>query len=288
MKKGLLLISPYFSPAVGGVETHLKDLCEYFEKRKTKVYVRTYKALGVKNRGKTNENGKYVKIHRMWWPDFGLVFRLENYAILRILYIGLGLFTDTFIFLFKHSKEIETIHVHGFIAALWSLPLAKIFRKKIVIQTHVGFKFDKGSLMSQIIKQVLIRSDKILVLTKNAKAQLLKIGLSEKNIEIYHYWVDKDTFRKINNAREVLKWGKGFYVLFVGRLVEVKGVKTIVKLAKKLQDLTFVVAGSGPLSPYLEEESKKLKNLLFLGKVENSKLPIYYSAADTLLIPSDR
>ena len=43
----------YFSPAVGGVETHLDDLCKYFASRKHTVYVRTYKALGTSKRGKT-------------------------------------------------------------------------------------------------------------------------------------------------------------------------------------------------------------------------------------------
>ena len=57
----VLLISPYFSPAVGGVETHLDDLCKYFEKKKINVDVRTYKAFGVKSRGLSNE--KHGSVH---------------------------------------------------------------------------------------------------------------------------------------------------------------------------------------------------------------------------------
>ena len=281
----ILLISPYFAPAVGGVETHLTDLVNYFSKRKHTVYVRTYKALGTQNRGETNENTKHIKIHRLWWPDFNLVFKLEDNLVLRVLYISLGLFFDCLFFLLNNHNKINTIQVHGFIAALWGVPLAKIFRKRVIVNTHVGFKFSDG-LMDNVIKLVLQNADQILVLTNNAKEELVKIGIKEDKINIYHYWVDQNKFKKVVNANKKVGWSKNLSILFVGRLVEVKGVLNIFKIAKNFPNIDFKIIGSGPLSGEVEKKSKKQKNTEFIGKVENNKLPIYYSAADLLLVPS--
>ena len=277
----ILLISPYFEPAVGGVETHLSDLVKYLASKKHTIFVRAYKALGSKFRGKTNEDSQYLKIHRMWWPDFNLVFKLERFAFLRTIYIGFGLFIDCFLFLLNHSKEIDVVQVHGFIAALWSLPLAKIFKKRYVVNTHVGFKFEEASLMTKMVSYVLESSDAVLVLTKNAKDALVEIGVNPSKIIIY-----QDIFKPQMSAKKKLGWGDRFTVLFVGRLVEVKGIRTILKLASKLSNITFVIVGSGPLTDLVKTASEKIKNIRFLGKVNNKDLPIYYCASDVLLIPS--
>ena len=62
---------------VGGVETHLDDLCIFLNKQKYTVFVRTYKAFGVKFRGMSSEEKGYIHIHRLWLPDINLIFKLE-------------------------------------------------------------------------------------------------------------------------------------------------------------------------------------------------------------------
>lgn len=281
----ILLISPYFSPAVGGVETHLTDLCKYLVSKKHEVFVRTYKAMGVRNRGETEEEDKFLNIHRIWWPDFNLIFKLEKYPLLKFLYLFTGLFFDCFIFMVKNSKKIDVIQSHGLIAAIIGVVLGKLFHKRVIINTHVGFRLNKG-FMTEIIKWTLLNSDKILVLTQGIKKSLIKLGIPERKIDIYHYWVDQRIFNKQKTSKEKLGWKDKFVVLFVGRLVEVKGVKKIFDLAKVLNDVKFVIVGSGPLSEKIRKKSQESRNIFFLGKVDNKDLPLYYSASDLLLIPS--
>lgn len=281
----ILMISPYFSPMVGGVETHLHDLCKYLSSKKHSVYVRTYKALGVKSRGITEENKEYLKIHRMWWLDFNLIFKLEKYPVLKFSYLFTGLFFDCSLFLLNPPKKIDVIQAHGFIAALIAVILGKLFKKRVVVNTHVGFKLTKG-FMTDLIKWTLLSSDKILVLTGGIKHSLIKLGIPEDKISVYHYWVDQKTFAPVKNAKAKLNWEGKFVVLFVGRLIEVKGVRIIFELAKYLKKITFAIAGSGPLGDELKERSRGYKNIIFLGKINNEDLPLYYSASDILLIPS--
>lgn len=281
----ILLISPYFRPMVGGVETHLDDLCSFFNKRKHNIFVRTYQAFGVKKRGVSNERSRFVNIHRLWWPDFNLIFLLEKYPLMKFMYIFTGLFIDCFLFLIGHSRKINVIQAHGFIAAFIGIILGKLFNKKVIINTHVGFNLSEN-LMTKLIKWTLLSSDRILVLTKGVKKSLVDLGIPEEKIIIYHYWVDQERFKKIDNAKEKLGWANKFVSLFVGRLIEVKGVRTIFKLAEMLPKLTFVIAGSGPLELELKKKSKEYRNINFLGKISNEDLPLYYSASDILLIPS--
>lgn len=281
----ILLISPYFRPMVGGVETHLDDLCGFLNKRKHTVFVRTYKALGAKNRGVSDEEDGFINIHRLWWPDFGLIFKLEPYPMLKFIYIFLGLFIDSLIFLIRNSNQVDVIQAHGFIAAAMAVPLGRIYRKRVVVNTHVGFNLS-GGVMTTIIKWTLSNADKILVLTEGIKKSLISLGINEQKIDVYHYWVDQKVFNKVKDAKKKLGWENKFVVMFTGRLIEVKGVNRLIELAESFKRITFVIAGSGPLADELEAHAGKYSNIIFLGKVDNKKLPLYYSGADVLLIPS--
>lgn len=281
----ILLISPHFSPAVGGVETHLDDLCGYFNEQKYNVYVRTYKAWGVKKRGAKEEIRGSVYIHRMRWPDFNLFFKLEKYPILKFFYVGSGILIDSFLFLLQNQKKIDVIQTHGFSAAFIGIILGKLFKKKIVINTHVKFKI-KSNLMGVITKWMLKNADQTLVLTDKIKVSLVRSGILENRVKVYHYWVDQGKFNIQKNAKKKLGWESKFVVLFVGRLIEVKGIQIIFDLAKSLKNITFAIAGSGPLSREASQESKKYPNIIFLGKIDNYELPLYYNGADLLLIPS--
>lgn len=270
---------------MGGVETHLNDLSILFNKLGYTVQVRTYKAFGVKFRGLSNEKKNHINIHRLWWPDFNLIHKIEPYPILKFLYLFPWLFLDCMIFLIRNNKSIDVIQSHGFIAALIAVTLGKLFNKRIIVNTHVGFKLKKG-VMTNIIKWTLLNCKKILVLTKGIKDSLINLGIPEDKIEVYHYWVDQKKFKKIKDAKRKLGWENKFVVLFVGRLIEVKGVRIIFDLAKKLKNITFVIIGVGPLAQELEQESKNYNNIIFLGSINNRNLPKYYSGSDLLLIPS--
>ncbi len=76
-------------------------------------------------------------------------------------------------------------------------------------------------------------------------------------------------------------------MLFVGRLIETKGLGVLLKMVKTLTlGVQLVVIGDGPMKSAVEAAQKKFKNIIYLGRIENQKLPLYYSAADLVLVPS--
>ena len=82
-------------------------------------------------------------------------------------------------------------------------------------------------------------------------------------------------------------------MLFVGRLVEKKGVKYAISampaVLKKHSNVKFIIIGDGPLEGNLKKQVTELgleSNIIFTEGISNSKLPEYYATADIFLGPS--
>jgi glycosyltransferase involved in cell wall biosynthesis len=71
-------------------------------------------------------------------------------------------------------------------------------------------------------------------------------------------------------------------VLLVGRFVEKKGLHLIERLARRRSDLTFALAGWGPIDP----GAWRLPNVHVFGNLQGASLVPLYQASDVLILPS--
>jgi glycosyltransferase involved in cell wall biosynthesis len=79
-----------------------------------------------------------------------------------------------------------------------------------------------------------------------------------------------------------------FVAGYTGHLYEGRGIGLILKLAKQLPKITFLLVGGEPqavnnLQTTIQEG--KLTNVLVTGFVPNAKLPFYQAACDVLMMP---
>lgn len=76
--------------------------------------------------------------------------------------------------------------------------------------------------------------------------------------------------------------------LFVGRLSYEKGCDVLLKAAVRLPSLHILIAGEGPESETLQEfcHSKKLKNVNFIGSIENNQARCLMRESRFLALPS--
>ena len=117
--KGILILTPFFSPNVGGVETHLDDLVTGLDKRDYRVYVQTYSPITTDGADwkPFEKRGNSIEIRRYKWFGKNLFHKVEKFPFVDFLYITPYLFLRTFIWLtFNHSK-VNVIHAQGFNAA---------------------------------------------------------------------------------------------------------------------------------------------------------------------------
>ena len=93
------------------------------------------------------------------------------------------------------------------------------------------------------------------------------------------------------SARIELGWPAAPTLLFVGNLVENKGLHIAIEALSLLPEFRLVVAGEGSQQQALEVLAQR-RNLTarvqFLGRVEQDQLARCYSAADILVLPSSR
>ena len=288
-QKGVLILSPFFYPNVGGAETHLSDLCEYLRNNHYRVYVVTYQPLTTKVRGLKLEKKDDLEIHRIWWFGLNLFHKLESYPVLEFLYLTPWLLIRSFWFLLKSRKKISVIHAQGLNAAFIGKILSKIFDKRFIASTHAIYELKSQSLMVKIVKWILRSADKILTMAKQSKEELDKIGLLQTKTDVYRYWVDQSIFRPLNknDAKKQLGWNEKFVVLFVGRFIEIKGMDVLLQIARQIpKDIYFAFVGDGPLDEEIKQICNETSNALFIGKINNQDLPLYYNAADVFCIPS--
>ncbi len=292
-KKSLkvLMLSPFFSPNVGGVETHLDDLCAYLQKRGHKVFVITYQPLTTNVKAPRFESRQNLEVRRIDWLGYNLFHRLEPYPLLEFIYLTPMLLVYSLLFLSKYRDFVDVIHAHGLNAAFVTKILAGLFRKKSVVSIHAIYNLSKKPMLARLMKISLFTFDTVLTLANRSKAELLKIGLVNDKVKVFTHWVDQEAFRPMDKGeckKELELKGK-FVVLFVGRLLDIKGVNLLLEVAMRvadIKDVLFVFVGDGPLANEVKDASCSFNNVLYVGKVEKEKLILYYNAADVVIAPS--
>jgi len=290
-KKGILILTPFFSPNIGGVETHLSDLISELDKKGYRVFVQTYSPITTKNTvWKTREiDGNCIQINRYRWFGENLFHKLENYPILDFLYLTPYLLIRSFFFMLSNARNIDVIHAQGLNAGIIGIILKTIFQKRFLISLHAIYNnINRHSLTSLMARMIISRADVTLGMSKAVNNQFNQTDTKRRRIEEYRYWVNLNLFKPSNlkESRNRVGIDDRFTVLFVGRLIPVKGIKLLVEIAQELDQVQFVFVGGGPLESFLKDVSDKNSNIDFLGQVQNLHLPYYYNSADIFCIPS--
>lgn len=289
-KKSVLILSPFFRPNIGGVETYLNDLCEYLRKRDYRVYVITYQPLTTPAKGQKVEKKDGLEIRRIPWFGRNWFHKLEPYPLLEFLYLTPCLFAYAFFFLFRNYRKIDVIHAQGLNAAFTAKFLAKIFMKRSVMSTCAVYNLQRRVLFSKIVKWTLSGFDKILPLANFSKRELIHSGLPGNKMDTYYLWIDQEIYKPRNKkeCKNKIELKDKFIILFVGRLIGVKGVEILIEVARQIsKKINFVFIGDdGPLLKMVEGASAQVENVVLVKGIRGYQLIPYYQAADLLIVPS--
>lgn len=78
---------------------------------------------------------------------------------------------------------------------------------------------------------------------------------------------------------------RGNKIIYVGRLIKIKGVEDLIRAMKRLPEHELVIVGDGPDRNRLESLSRDL-NTTFIGQVDSSKVRDHLKQARLLVLPS--
>lgn len=285
--KTILILAIGFLPNIGGLETHLKDLIDAVVKKNWKVIVLTYQPLHTPVLGKWIEKSHNLTIYRL--PSLrGLFYKLLKTPILEFIFLEPLLFLITPLVLLKYSG-ISVINGQGLIAGFSASFWAKVFRKRCVVSAQHVYEFPTTGLYRTVAKWIFNSSDKVVAISKQSAESIRKLGVSEVKIQIYTNWEDSNFFAPIgkNKAKEKIGFSDKFVVSFFGRLVGEKGIEPLLEAIQLVDNkITFAIYGEGPLLPLVLKASRENKNLIYMKIIPPEQLPLHYSAADIVIMPS--
>jgi glycosyltransferase involved in cell wall biosynthesis len=183
--------------------------------------------------------------------------------------------------------------------------IAEMFKNKESVQKSAPPKFFKNRIESifdnffeksfnvfynRVVSNELIynKAKRIIARHKDLKVWLEKKGCESSKIEVIPVCINTGIYRPGKRESHT-----NCRILFVGRLVPIKGIKLLIDafldLIKEVKHAELLVIGDGPLRTELETMLTKLKiknRVKLLGSLPRSKILEYYQSSDIFALPS--
>ncbi len=188
--------------------------------------------------------------------------------------------------------RIQVVHAHwivpqGLVAVL--LKKLLLWRKLSVVLTAHGsdLRADMGGLGRRVLQWTMRQADALAVVSEDMRQLAIALGVPEGRVMVASMGVDMKAFSPplADSPRKDL--------LYVGRLVEEKGViyllEAFSRLAPLHPDLRLRIVGDGPLRPALEAMAQLLGIALrieFLGARAPRDIPGFFRKAAVFVMPS--
>lgn len=244
-------------------------------------------------------------------PEGGLPDVVERHGITvhhpRFLALpGLGMFSNPYSLFRAARARLRTMQKAGFafdlidahylypdgVSAVW---LARAFGKKVVLTA-------RGSDTSQLpdyrvpgrmIRRAIADADALVAVSAGLKAGLVALGAPADKVTVLRNGVDLRQFRPVADraaARAELGIDRPM-LLSVGHLIPRKGHHLTIQALRALPHHGLLLVGDGPERPSLEALAVRLgvsDRVRFVGPEPHARLPLYYTAADVMVLASSR
>lgn len=197
----------------------------------------------------------------------------------------------------KQQSNIQLVHTYH---SLGAVKYRAVLKKPAIADTRLS------------VERSILQNANCVVATSPQERHALRSLVSDQGaIEVIPCGTDLETFRALpkNDARRILEFNPSEnIVLYVGRFDPRKGIETLVRAFAQLHQESqergqslhpmrlVIVGGSDPSRPD-GEERQRIGQLVrelgiahqtdFVGQVGHDRLPLYYTAADVCVVPSE-
>ena len=240
----------------------------------------------------THEVIETIEVHRVEYPCSGALFYRagapENLASSWRAWLEIPFFLGGILGVARrYARGADLIAGH------WVLPMGLLaatlgealgIRSAAVAHSGDVHLLSKAPRVTWPILKRLFRKTRLACVAPHQKNVLHRIGTPE----VIPMGVEDELFeapKRRDDARARLQLD-GFTVLFMGRLVPIKGVDGLLRAAANL-DVTLLLAGEGPERAALERLAREQSiRCVFLGHISGPARLDAFAAADAFVLPS--
>ncbi|MCT4630857.1 glycosyltransferase family 4 protein [Winogradskyella sp.] len=245
----------------------------------------------------------HYKAYQLKPYPFNLFLLKTNYykdktLLFEILILFKAFFCCLYYILFKNVK---VLHIHSsanisfFRKSIFVL-IGKITGRKVVLHLHssdfYGFFLTQNQILKKYISSVFSQVDKIIVLCSDWEEKLKQAYNIDHILKIANPidLEDSSLSSKVvcNGAKRM------FTLVFVGFLIESKGIKDLLEAMKQINDkgytnIKLIIAGKGELESYILKfvaKNQLLNSVDFVGWVSGKAKDNLYKKSNTFILPS--
>lgn len=191
------------------------------------------------------------------------------------------------------SHQVQVIHAHWLIpqglVAVFAIRWAKQ-SPSLVCTSHGGDLFGLQDKLSLALKRWVISRCQAMTVVSHAMVDKVRNLSINHDMPIHVIPMGTNLDSLFTPAPHIQRLPN--QLLFVGRLVEKKGLKYLLQALKKvrktLPDVNLVIAGSGPLQTQLEDLARELKltnHVIFKGRLGHLELVHLYRESTIAIFP---
>ncbi len=187
-------------------------------------------------------------------------------------------------------EKFDVIHVHWTVPHFWFGFLGRLVSKAPIVSTFYGVELrwvkSKIPLFKPFLKWSIKKSNKVIAISEHTNKEVT--ALCKREVQIIPYGVslsEKDLKKEKSSSKNKI-------ILFVGRLVERKGVSYLIEAFSKIAEETqaeLVIVGQGPEKEKLEQLAKQKHSdykIIFADFVNDEELRNYYENCSVFVLPA--
>jgi teichuronic acid biosynthesis glycosyltransferase TuaC len=195
-------------------------------------------------------------------------------------------------FLEKNLAVPDLVHAfHTYIDGYGVLNYCRKHNVPLVITAHGTIERDISSWknIQTKIKETFAFSSKILCVSNDLARRIEEMDVPKHKIFVVPLGVSLERFKieKKTELKTIKKLEKNKIILFVGQLIEKKGLKSLIKTSdiifeKYGEKIKFIVVGDG----IFRKEILKRRNIIATGNLPPEEVNDWFVAADIFILPS--
>lgn len=193
------------------------------------------------------------------------------------------------------EENFDLIHAHDWMTFLAAIRAKRATGKPLVVHVH-SVEYDRsGDHLNQSIFDIeklgMQEADHVIAVSHYTRNLILdQYGIAPEKVSVVHNAVSRQHIGKVYH---VVRPHHGKIVLFLGRITSQKGpdffVEAAARVLQKIDNVTFVMAGSGDMLPRMIERVGELRlgrHFHFTGFLNGHDVERMYAMSDLYVMPS--